>query len=489
MENKGARRQNGGISFDLAELIWRILEQWKAVIAFAVIFMLIFSLVTYTKALSAAKAAQGEEPAVEVKTPEEILASLDDDSREMVQGAYRVYNFRNEILNYIDNSALMQLDAYDLNKIKLSWYVNADPEIKGQLVNAYDAIFYGDKFLNAVSELWGENYSINNVKELTFIEIKAAAEGDISSGVFNVSVIVPDESLGDKTIEIMKKEISEARATLSEDIGKHKISLLREEQFREADTSIADKQAQAFSRLYSIYSQILYYNKNLTDPQKNALNALITYSEGAEEQSAQPAAEEQAKEIKVPFFTKRSLTTGLLGGFVIYVVAYAIYFIFSGRVRSSSVTDNSFGIRTLSEWHSYDKGRLPGFMKDKAVFRRHHRGYMNKDDSIMSACDSISAFSKLAGEGLVHIIDLSDRTESGRDFVSGLCEKLKDNSVHFTKDDADPENENTISEQSIVESAGVALVLGSRTSMSAVRSALTKCDCMKVPVIGSVFIN
>ena len=129
-KNNAVKNSNGGI-LDFKELIWRLLEQWKAIVAFALIIMLLFSGFMYTKAKGASEAE------ATVKTPEEILGSFSQSDQEIISSVYKQKETFNNMQRYISDSLLMDLDPYNVQQVEISWYIDSDENLRDQLVEAY----------------------------------------------------------------------------------------------------------------------------------------------------------------------------------------------------------------------------------------------------------------------------------------------------------------------------------------------------------------
>ena len=50
MDQAYSRKSEEGLSIDLKEMIWRLLEQWRAILAFVLIIMILFSGLMYVRA-------------------------------------------------------------------------------------------------------------------------------------------------------------------------------------------------------------------------------------------------------------------------------------------------------------------------------------------------------------------------------------------------------------------------------------------------------
>ena len=74
MDQAFSRRTEEGLSIDLREMVWRLLEQWKAIVVFVIIIMLLFSGLMYVRGNS--NTPSSSETPTAVQTQEEILKVL-----------------------------------------------------------------------------------------------------------------------------------------------------------------------------------------------------------------------------------------------------------------------------------------------------------------------------------------------------------------------------------------------------------------------------
>ena len=86
MDYNNSRRDGERVIIDIKEFIWRLLEQWKALVVFLIIFALIFMLATY---VMDSKANEDIGPET-VLTPEQQLDTLKGIGKSKVQSAYRM---------------------------------------------------------------------------------------------------------------------------------------------------------------------------------------------------------------------------------------------------------------------------------------------------------------------------------------------------------------------------------------------------------------
>ena len=87
------------VEFNIKELIWRVLEQWKCILFFSVLFMLLIleirSVRYHDRSTEDIKLEQ------EIATEEDLLSSLEEGDRESVESVYQMYLSKESLNEYI----------------------------------------------------------------------------------------------------------------------------------------------------------------------------------------------------------------------------------------------------------------------------------------------------------------------------------------------------------------------------------------------------
>ena len=197
MDQNTSMRNNDAVLIDLKELLWKLLEQWKAILVFSLIIMLLFSGYSYVKA------GAGTEESSVIQTPEEILAGLSEEDRAQVLNVYLESEAKEKVREYIEDSALMKLDPYNVTTLAMSWTVLSDKEINNQLVASYRNELDSNDVLGAVSDAWNGKYSIQQVEELTVISSDISEdddENDQSGSVIELKLYIPEGESADDAL-------------------------------------------------------------------------------------------------------------------------------------------------------------------------------------------------------------------------------------------------------------------------------------------------
>ena len=474
MNQNTSVRNNDAIFIDLKELLWKLLEQWKAILVFSLIIMLLFSGYEYMKSDSS-----GEDSSAAL-TPEEILAGLSEEDSAQVLNVYLESEAKEKVREYIESSPLMKLDAYNVNTLTMNWSVLSESEINNQLVAAYASELGSNDVLEAISEAWSGKYTVQQIEELAVVTSSITintTDEEQSGSMIEFKLYVPDGESAEAASSGIEKAMSDINSKLVSNIGEHELVSLSADVRTVSDRSLSDKQYNVYYRLYNMITQVNNLRDKLSTSQRAAYESMIAYDENAE---AAPAA------TKKPFVNKRNFAIGFILGFLLYCAAYILYYAFSGKVKSSRVVEEAYGLRTLSDWYSDSrKGLLSGLTRDKLVSRKHHAGHFDMDKEADRAAESI--VNAMEGSSLLLISD-AESGEGSQAFVKALAERLERENVSVSCAETDISGGVFLSENVLTASdASVIVADKTRTKVKDIKDICSKCSYCSKPIIGVAY--
>lgn len=485
------KRRNDELIIDLKELFWRLLEQWRAILVFAIIIALLFSGAMYMRSSSKA-----EEETV-IKTPDEIMAALGPDDQEIVMGAFSQKDARDRMQKYVSEAPLMSLDAFNVNCLTMTWMVSSEKEINKQLVAAYINELVSYDVASAVNKAWGDKYDTDDVRELfkSAADIPLETGADLESNLLKLSVYLPEDDDADMAMKAVDSLLPGITEKLSSSVGDHSIKLIDSDVQVIADTSLSDAQYNVFNRLYNLNYQLNYLMKNvLTSKQKAAYEALITYDEAADEigelaDDAEKVAAPEPQTSKPKFLNKKRLALGFILGGLLYCGLYLLYFAFSGKALSPKVLEESYGLRTLGEWHSEDKkGMLTFLTRDGFVYRKHHKGHTSLDMEVDRISGSIVNFFEGKEGRKLLLVSNSNASESAGTLIEALKKKLAESSITTEVAETDPSNGIYLGENILSSGDAAALLIDQKnSSLKDVNDVCEKIGICGIPFAGVAY--
>ena len=484
MDHTYMKKKSDEIIVDLKEFFWQLLLQWKAIIALALIFMIVFSGLMYFKDSAANNAKAESETTVE--TPEEILASLAVTDREPVQAALSTRKTLDNLREYIRVSPYMNLDPNRVNTLKISFALGCDSGISKQLSLAYMNELTSFEVASAISDVWGKAYDADQVKELISVVsgVPAEAEAEPDGNVMNVLVYIPEGMDAAKASDTMLKSIDEASGKLNSAIGSHSINVIGNDVQVVSDLTFSKNQTDVYNKLYSLTQQHTYYMNAMNIEQKDAYNKLLLIdAEGDTEGESEPAEPE-----KVSMFSVKNLLVGFILGCILYCGIYLLYFVFSGRMFSSYTVDKTFGLRKLGEYYANNKEGIAGLLTSGIVFKRRYRGHLNLDKESDNVCDTIvNAFDNIEDKRLL-LVSSKKAGKACEAFTEVLAEKVKDAGIEIARESIDLSEGITLNETAIKNSKkAVALIDIGKTTKNDVKEVCEKSYYCEVPIVGVVY--
>ncbi|WP_155834463.1 hypothetical protein [Butyrivibrio sp. FC2001] len=400
------------IEIDLIDLAKELLAKWKIVLLSAVIGAVLMGGYGYMKS--------GHE--VDVQTGEAVtenesskLASLrgalsESDAAVVESMADQYLTYAKEYayqLEYVDNSILMNLDAYKVQKLTSYYAINncdyelkqdsenddsnqinlvgADSTISKQLysnglvvsdANNVAAIFRKELLnkdvLAKAAEVTENEYSEEQMAELITVEIDA-------NSILAVSVRGFDEDISRQIMDIVTENIDSV-AEKAKTAFEFDMSYINSYYSIEKDTGLIGIKQSAVTYLHTLKSNMVYMNNSivLTADQKNyyaALTEMINkvYLDKAVrgDIDADNVAEINSIDDLVSFddgeevetrivrsFNKKYIALGAFAGMFVAMLAYAALYVLLGKLHTESDMRDAFGVPVIGTLPVGDKDKL-----------------------------------------------------------------------------------------------------------------------------------
>ena len=490
MDQAYSKRTEEGLSLDLREMIWRLLEQWKAIVVFVLIVMLLFSGLMYVSA-SGNSQSSSEEPSAN-QSQEEVLRSLGSADREMVEVLFDMYISKLNLIDYVNSAPVMSLDPYDVNRLTMSWYIEADPDVESELATAYRENTMSDEAASEIQKVWGDSFTYNQIKEMVYAGNITNFYDDINRDidVVKINVFLPDGIDASATEKALNNIIDASHQTLADSIAEHNIALIGSETARVSDNDLANFQTNVYTRLYTVNYQINNMKALLSDGQKTAFEKLVSLKSAEEGGGTVETTSNTVA--KTPLFSKRNLAIGFILGCFLYGCVFILKFILSGKIQSPMAYERFYGIMTLGEWHSDEnkKGILGSLLRDKAVFRRHHKGHTEIGKEADKACKTILAASEVSGYNKLLLISGDESGENVKAFEEEIRRELAENGIQTDVSTTDVRNGRPMEDEKLPQNDGALLMVDRNCmSMKDIKDVLDKCAYFNTPLIGAVYVE
>lgn len=470
---------------DIKELFWRILEQWKAIIAFAIIIAILFSGMTYVKSGFSGQDEKNQ------RTYGEILSELDPADREAVLSVIKEKDTLDAFQRYISESPFMNLDPFNVPSLSMTWVVNSENSINKQLAALYINEMSSSDIVDSINEAWDFRYESEQVKELLIAEteISLETEDNMDSNVLKLTLYIPDGEDSEKAKEAIEAVIPQITAKLYSKVGEHTLSFISGNTQIISDPTMADAQYNIYNRLNSLINQFTTFKNNLTAGQKSIYEELSAVKETETEvpENIEPVDEAPGRSV----LSKRNLLIGFILGGLLYCGIYLLYFVFSGRVFSLSVLEQSFGVRSLCEWHTKKaKGILQFLTNDALIYKKRHKGHLDMEAEIERITESVVNHFKEKEKAKLLLAcnnNISDNTEK---FTQALIRKLNENNVSVYEGKVNIKEGLSLGENAVSDNDTVAMVMDSKHSgVKDVKDVLNKCQYCNKPFLGVAYLD
>ncbi|MCI8681489.1 MAG: hypothetical protein HFH50_00595 [Lachnospiraceae bacterium] len=327
MENQDGMERE----LSLMELFWNILFSWRQVICFGVIGAIALGGIKYVRDSRTYNAAQN------VPAQEEIV--LTPEEEEQVKDAQIMIERVEDYEKYLDTSALMQINPYEKPVMELQYYVESD----------YTYNYTQDNQTDYTGDLMSLYYNYIRSGEMSN-KIIASLELPVSQADFSelcgvsqlgrtmvIIITWNDEGMLEKISNFIKTELTEMEASFQE-VGSHKLKLLRESHNVVADTELAEKKN-------VISNNITYINTQL-----NALKATMTEQQLAKLREETGMVNDNDTEVlAAPGFNIKYIMLGAIGGIFIICIWIACRTIFTVKLQNSEEIRTLYKTRLLGE--------------------------------------------------------------------------------------------------------------------------------------------
>lgn len=472
------------MEINLKEVMWDLLEQWKAILIVTILMALLVSGAMYCKDMCGYKAdidfkeAQAE---ITYETTEEhveaILSDLSDEDHSLVQLVLQQEAWLDNQTEYFNNSLLLSLDPNAQRQLTISYYLyDANDNSYSTLCDAYISNLKEETFANAISKQLQLKAEEKYVKELIRGNYTPNYTSDSSGELLNVVISLPENADASELEKEISGLMNEYSKELSEKIAEHKIKLIKTDDTVSVNESAASKRTSTINSINSLNTSIANNKKAMNDVQKAAYEKIVALKESEGNDDDQP--EEEPQIITKPSFSKKYAVLGFLLGAMAYAFAYLVWLILRGRVNYASDVENYTGNRLLGEIHvPSESTRLYSIMKSKAIEKLRYKNCPDEDSQISNAMNAITTMCKREEIKSISNINLTTISED-------IIKSLKTQDVTQSIIDA-----SNLEESDLLNIKYAILTIGKNTKLKDLDELLKLCQCYNVNILGSVFVG
>ncbi len=321
---------------DLIALMWEIIYHWRALLICAVVCAVGLAGFKYASDTKNYKATQNTET-VDMTMEENDLS---EEERQTVENAL---NLKKQILQkeeYLTNSAYMNLDAYQVNRVSIAYYVMLEGAesyendtlqyISNNYVNAYITYLANGGMTSQLQKIAGGDLDAADLADLVRVSRMEGSQ-------FMLSVYSDDKALAQKLADKAGELVKAYQPTVEEKIGKHKLVVLERFNTVQYDSSIAASQNEQTESLKNMRANLQAMTAAFTPQQTELYNGVMKT-----ELDIEP---EEDADATAPSLSMKYLVLGFLVGGFLVCMWIAGTFILSSRIYRVEELQGIYGLR------------------------------------------------------------------------------------------------------------------------------------------------
>lgn len=472
MNSSNYKREEGRVILDIKELLWRMLEQWKTIVAFIIIFSLLFLVATYVIDNNAPK-HNGEET---VLTPEQQLEQLSDTAKNKVLTAQKMNKLLNRLYSYVADAPLMQINPKNCKSLVSLWSIKSEEGLYGSINGIYSSDSIKYEVAESLSNELENEYTVKDLADL--IEIKT--EGSDNSCIVTVIISIPQDVKEEQLKDAVTVSLEVIETKYEQLIGGYSTDLLSFEVIDISNSSISEKQIKVYSEISSTNSLRKLAVDGLNAEQKTIYNNLISGKDMTINQDT-----------SAPLFSMKRLVLGMILGFVIYLAVLLWRVLSGGKVQSPSHVEDLFGISNLGECYpKKEKTLIDSALCDYNIVKRRHKGYTDINKNSSEAGETIAAILRRGDKSSVVLISSLNARDYMKEYTEALKKELTDKGLTVSEASIDSKNGSSVGEDVLMSYDGVVMLVDKKeSSLKDIKDICNKCDYCSVPLLGAVYVG
>ncbi len=321
---------------NLGDLFWKILQSWRKVICFGLLFAVLVSGLRYFLSVRSYHASQD----TDVEMLREELKAKD---LEQLTFAVSMQKRIDDFENYQKKSLIMQIDPYAKPVIELQYYLQSDYIINyakdsehdytSELISMYSNYITGGEMAKSVIEQLSLPISQEDFVELVSV---VSPRGDDRGTIYFTVSYADDENL--QKISDAVKSLLEKKTSDFQEVGSHKLQLINESKSTVVDTVLADRKNAISNTVTTLRTQLKNIKESLSDEQLALFDMEVREMRG-----------EDLEEMEEPGFSIMYMVLGAMLGIFLVCAWAACKMIFAVRLQSSEEMGRLYGVRLLGE--------------------------------------------------------------------------------------------------------------------------------------------
>jgi len=399
----------------VSDLLKEILRRIGLVIILGIIVAALCCGYKYAKDSKAAKAANSEDTTTTIK--------LTDKEQTDVNNVIAVQDNMKEQQAYLDNSVLMQINAYDESRVTLQYrIITGDKQLSKDLLSAYDNyVTNGSLAQDMINH--GIDMDLQYLTELLYFEKDSDKDSDKDDGnsdstvitdtpalTFEIRVIHKNQKSCEELAAVIPECLSDFEQKLQESTGSHELNLVDQSYAEVVDQGLWTYKIDRVNSVVSMKERVDSLKEKLSADQV----ALVEKKDVAK------------KEVVKAHISKKCAVLGLGIGIILAILYIVITYIWRGTINNEKDVTYLYGVQLM--------GTLKGKNKKSMLLRLYDnlRGKKPVDFSVEEAIVCADVTGYCSRNQIQKLLLLSSEEVTETAWIDTLVKKLKEAGVEAT---------------------------------------------------------
>lgn len=358
----------------LQELIWKIILGWRFLLVSAVIFTVLLTAVGYLKNLTSYQEEQN--PSSQTKVPQDYEFTEED--LHQIRTAELLMNSISKNREYLEESILMNLDPYEEQVLILQYYVDSDyqfnytkdnrTDYSSAVTTAYSEYMKNGELAKKITKSLKLDLNAKYLNELIFIDVSK------TDGIFCIEVLYPDKNVLSEIAKVIKEELNNQTAGISEKVGSHSLTLFSENITVKTDMDLVNRQKASRDMLNAYDAQLNSLKASMSTEQLEQLKLSDLDGDQTPEEMT------QVEPLGMSVTLLKYVILGFSVGLFFATIWLVCQMLFNDKLQTSDELMEIFSLRLFGTLQSQKK--VSGFDKILLDIKNRHKKQLTSEESL-----------------------------------------------------------------------------------------------------------
>lgn len=496
---------------NLKEVIWDLLEQWKAVLITALALMVLLAGAKYYKDTNAYENALKRSSKMEQtgnstkERVEDVLKSLSDDEQATVEYIANQNKWLEEQKEYMNKSILMNTNPTNQRTLLVDYYISMEDASESKMT----AILYGyagylsnDNLIKNVGKVIDPNADSKYIAELISVNgdkqgnsssngngISLVIDSDADGVVMETRVVLPDSADAAAVEKALTNTLEGYSSELRSKIGGHSIRLIKSTEAYVFNSAAVNNHNNIMNNIYNLYNASKNLQSSLSDEQKAALEAVTTINSeteavtNGEKAPNTSGVNKETKQTK-PGISKKYAMLGFVLGAMAYAFVYLLLTVIRGRVNYASDASTYTQSRLLGEiYRTAEYKGLSKLLHSSLVSKYRYGGKMDSEVQTEKTINSLLAACEHADSRSISVLNMTGSDDS--DILKSIQKKAKKEGLTLNETAVDSD----VNERNLLAIDKALMILSNESKVSDAIKMTELCKDYDKDILGSIYIG